>query len=217
MQHRPAKYVIRDQRQLKALVSPARQEVVDALAQVGTASASELAATLGKPADALYYHLRALKKSGLVVHAGFRSARRRQEELFRTIAPDLVLHYQPEVRGNRRAVTAIVDSLMRLGARDFKHAFEKRNAAVTGPRRELWAARQIGWLLPAELESVNTSIKRLRAAVSKPRRGGRLYAITVLLTPLEMKPSDRRKEKKLEKGRKQKARKRTLGRERRRR
>jgi Helix-turn-helix domain len=200
---------------LKALVSPVRQEVVDALAKVGTASAIELAATLGRPADALYYHLRALRKSGLVVHAGFRTAARRQEELFRTIAPDLVLHYQPDDRANRRAVTAIVDSLMRLGVRDFKHAFEKGGSAVTGPRRELWATRQIGWLLPAELESVNASIRRLRTAVSKPRREGRLYAITVLLTPLEMKPSDRRKEKKSEKGKKQKARKRTLGRERR--
>jgi len=205
--HRRAKYVIRDQRQLKALVSAVRQEIVDALAEIGTASAGELAATLGRPADALYYHLRALKKSGLVVHAGFRTAGRRQEELFKAIAPDLQLHYEPEDRGNRRAVTAIVDSLLRLGVRDFRRAFAKGGVSVEGPRRDLWATRQIGWLLPKELESVNASIRRLRAAVSKPRRGGRLYAITVVLTPLEMKSSDRRKEKGLGEEKKQKAKK----------
>jgi len=193
MQHR-SKYVIRNQRQLRALISAVRQEIVDALVKLGSASAGDLAATLGRPADALYYHLRALKKSGLVINAGFRGAGRRKEEIFRTIAADLRLHYQPDDGGNRRVVTAIVGSLLRLGARDFRRAFGKGSAAVLGPRRELWATRQVGWLLPKELERVNASIERLRKVVSRPRPGGRLYAITVLLTPLEARSSDRRKE-----------------------
>ena len=194
---RGTKYVIREQRQLKVLVSAGRQEIVDALAKLDSASVGELAATLGRPADALYYHLRALKKSGLVVHAGFRGRGRRKEELFRTIAADLRLHYEPADAGNRRAVTAIVGSLLRLGIRDFRKAFNKGRALVQGPKRELWAARQVGWLLPEELAEVNKSIQRLRRVVARRRPGGRLYAITVMLTPLETKLSDRRKEKAL--------------------
>jgi DNA-binding transcriptional ArsR family regulator len=178
-------YVIKEKKQLAVLVSPVRQEIADVLAQMGTASVVEIAAALGRPADALYYHLRALKQSGLVLHAGSRASGRRREELFRTVAPDMMLHYDLKNRGNARSVTAIVGSMLRLGIRDFRRTFENGNAAVSGAGRELWALRQTGWLLRQEVVRMNKSIERLKNTVSKRHRGGRLYAITVLLTPLD--------------------------------
>lgn len=52
-------YFVRGKRQLAALAAAARQEVVDVLAEMGSVSVAELAAALGRPADALYFHLRA--------------------------------------------------------------------------------------------------------------------------------------------------------------
>ena len=63
-------HVIRTKKQVGALVSSVRQEIVDVLCQMGTVAVAELAAALGRPADAIYYHLRVLKRVGLVVHAG---------------------------------------------------------------------------------------------------------------------------------------------------
>lgn len=185
-------YVIRTTKQLKALASSARQEIVDVLSQMGTVSASELASALGRPADAIYYHLRVLVRAGLVVHAGDRNQGRRQEELFRTVSSELQLGYKLGKGGNVSEISAIVGSMLRLGIRDFRQAFQSGEARVSGSGRELWALRTTGWLRPQELIRVNQSIKSLAQKVSNPRGRGRLYGITVLLTPLDHRARGKR-------------------------
>ena len=90
------KHLIRSEKQLATLVAAARQEIVDVLAELGAVSVAELATALGRPADALYFHLRALTRAGLVQKAGYRSRprgkeakrQRGKEALYRTAAPD---------------------------------------------------------------------------------------------------------------------------------
>jgi DNA-binding transcriptional ArsR family regulator len=181
----PQTYIIRSEKQLAALTAATRQEVVDVLSQLGTVSVGELAAALGRPADALYFHLRALTRAGLVRRAGYRSRSRGKEALYRTVAPELLLQYEPHKASNRKAVSAIVSSMLRLAIRDFRGAFQRDTVVVCGPRRELWGLRKAGRLSQAGLAQVNRRIKELAKAVSPPRKRGRLYAITVVLTPLD--------------------------------
>lgn len=179
-----ARYVIQSQKQLAALACSARQEIVDVLAEMGTVSVAELAATLGRPADALYFHLRRLTQVGLVRHAGYRSSGGRKEAMYRTVATELMLQYEPQEPSNRKAVSAIVASMLRLGIRDFGRAFQREDVIVSGAQRELWALRRTGRLSLAQIAGINRSIGRLGKAVSNPRQRGRLYAVTILLTPL---------------------------------
>lgn len=188
MRRKSRPFVIRDRSQLRSLASPVRQEIVDVLCELGTLSVVELAATLDRPADALYYHLRALLKCGLVERAGHRLAGKRKEELFRSVSPDLRLHYETGADGNAAEITAIVGSMLRLGTRDFARAFRQRDASVSGEGRELWALRRTGWLTSRQIVALNRSMTKLSDAVSKPRGEGRLYAITLLLTPVRRKP-----------------------------
>lgn len=185
MKQASQRHVIRSTTELAALVSGARQEIVDVLSRMANPCVAELAAALGRPADAIYYHLRILQRAGLVVCVGSRNHGQRKEQLFRTVSPDLRIEYRRGEGGNGREITAIVRSMLRLGARDFDHAFQGGNGKVSGPKRELWALRTTGWLTPDEVIKVNRSISSLAAAVSKPRKKGRLYGITVLLTPLD--------------------------------
>lgn len=178
-------FIVQDKRQLSALTSSARQEIVDVLSQMGTVSVGELAATLGRPADALYYHLRVLKEAGLVLRAGYRGQGVYEEELIRTVSSDLKLRYQLGKGGNSKQINAIVGSMLRLGIRDFRHAFRIGAAQVSGSGRELWALRKTGWLTPEEIVNLNQAMEGLAKAVSKPQGPGRLYGITVLLTPLD--------------------------------
>jgi DNA-binding transcriptional ArsR family regulator len=190
------RHVIRAEKQLVALASAARQEIVDVLAEMGTVSVAEIAATLGRPADALYFHLRALKRAGLVEQVGDRSRGGRKEALFRTVARELWLHYEPSSKANRQRVTAIVSSMLRLGIRDFGRAFQEPGVIVSGTQRELWAVRKTGRLSLAQIAGVNQSIERLKQAVSKPHGRGRLYGITVLLTPLDHRRRERKRSRK---------------------
>jgi DNA-binding transcriptional ArsR family regulator len=179
------RHVIRTEKQLAVLACAARQEIVDVLAEMGTVSVAEIAATLGRPADAFYFHLRALRRSGLVKQAGYRIRKGRKEALYRTVARELALHYEPRSEANRRAVTALVSSMLRLGIRDFGRAFRRGDVVVSGPHREIWAARKTGRVSRAQMVGVNRSIQRLLGAVSRPNASGRLYGITVILTPLD--------------------------------
>jgi len=178
-------YLVRSEKQLAALAAAARQEVVDVLAQLGTVSVGELATALGRPADALYFHLRALTRAGLVRRVGYRSRPRGKEALYRTVAPELKLQYEPGKASNRKVVSAIVSSMLRLAIRDFRGAFRRGAVVVSGASRELWALRKAGRLSQAGLREINRRIKGLAQAISAPGKQGRLYAITVVLTPLD--------------------------------
>ena len=171
--------------QLAALTSAARQEILDVLGEMGTVSVAELAAALGRPADALYFHLRALSRVGLVRPAGHRGTGRRQEALFRTVARELWLEYTPRTPSHHRRLSAIVGSMLRLGMRDFDRALARSGVTVSGARRELWALRTIGRLSLPQVAEVNRSIASLKRSVSARGRRGRLYAVTILLTPLD--------------------------------
>ena len=178
-------YIIREKRQMRALAASTRQEIVDVLPRLGTVSVAELATTLGRPADSLYYHLRVLMRVGLVLRAGSRMVNGRAEALFRALAPEMSLSYKFGRHGNANEVNAIIASMLRLGTRDFKQSFRRGEASVSGPGRELWALRKTAWLSRDQIVEVNRSIHKLTQLMSSTGRNRRLYAITVLLTPLD--------------------------------
>jgi DNA-binding transcriptional ArsR family regulator len=178
-------HLIHDKQQMAALAAAARQEIVDVLEQMGTTSVAELAAALGRPADALYFHLRALTRVGLVLNAGYRARPRGKEALYRTVAPELQLQYEPRDAGNRKAVSAIVASMLRLTTRDFERSFQSGHIRVSGPHRELWALRKVGRLSRPQLSHLNRRIKEIVRDASTPHGQGRLYAVTVVITPLD--------------------------------
>src|SRR5579875_570799 len=93
-------WVIFGKKELSALASSARQEIIDVMGQMGTVSVAELADTLGRPADTLYYHLRILTKARLVQSVGSRVKDGRPEALFR--ARNLSIDYEAARRNNER-------------------------------------------------------------------------------------------------------------------
>jgi len=193
MEKRSKEHVISSKPQLSALASAPRQEIVDVLSRMGTVTVADLAATLGRPADALYYHLRVLVRVGLVVAVESEKTQGRRETSFRTVSPELHLEYSSTDRSRVRSTSAIVSSMLRLGIRDFRRSLAAGTARLAGPRRELWALRATGWLAPDEIEQVNGKMQSLRDAVWKPKGKGRLYGITILLTPLDQRARKSRK------------------------
>jgi predicted transcriptional regulator len=182
MAKRELVYTIYGKKELRALASFARQEIIDVLAQMGTVSAPELAQALGRPADTLYYHLRILHKAGLVETVGSRVRDGRTEALYH--ARNLNIDYEASRRSNEKELTGMASSMLRLGIRDFKEAVRDKEIAVGGPQRELWSARKTGRLTQKDLVRVNRLIKELLASASPGSEKGQLYGITVLLTPV---------------------------------
>jgi DNA-binding transcriptional ArsR family regulator len=180
----PSRREISNPAQLRALASPARQELVDLLARTGPATAGELGRLIGRPADGLYYHLRALERAGLIASGIARPRGGRGERVFRAAHREPALRHDPGSEGNSRAVAAIVAAMLRLGIRDFRKACASADVRTHGPRRELWALRVTGRLSPGELANANRRMRDLRDTLGRRRVKGDLYAVTILLTPL---------------------------------
>jgi hypothetical protein len=104
--------------------------------------------------------------------------------LFRAAAPQFGLRYTAGPSPRAQAVTDIVSSMLRLGGRDFRRALASQGNRLEGPERDLWALRTTGWLLPSQIRRVNRMILALSKEATRNQPGGRLYSVTVLLTPL---------------------------------
>jgi hypothetical protein len=140
---------------------------------------------LGRPADGLYYHVRLLMRVGLVRSAGARTRDGHRESLFRATARQFAVRYTPTSTPNVRAMNDIVTSMLRLGVRDFRRALASGTTRCEGPVRDLWAMRTTGWLVRPRVGQINRMIGALVKTASRHDPKGRLYAVTVLLTPLD--------------------------------
>lgn len=187
MKQIPPRHVIRTPDQIRALRSAARQEIIDTLQAIGTATVPELAERLGRRPDGLYYHVKALLDVDLVRVVASRKNGRHVETVYATCAPDssLHLHYAPEDAENTEAITELVDSMTRAAARDFRAGFSAPGAEVGGPRRNIRASRAVGWLTLEELEQANSLLEALLALFNRPNNAGpgkQLYTLTALLS-----------------------------------
>jgi predicted transcriptional regulator len=186
-------FLIRSEAQLEALSSSARLELSDLLSEIGAASVAELAAILGRAPDGLYYHLRILEKAGLVTSEQRRPRGRKTEIVYRSIARRVAIDIEAMRRTGNKTLCAIVGSMLRLGARDYRRAFGHQETVLAGPRRELMVRRKTAWLKPAQVGAMINSIERLDRGMSGSPKTGRLYAITVLFTPLRTSSRGRKK------------------------
>ena len=191
-QKRRAAGPIENAAEIALLASPARIELIDTLEALGgEASVAELAAQLGRPADGLYYHLRQLAEGGLLIEEATPEGRR-----YRTRMPRgerLRLRYRPGKTANAEAVGGVAASVLRVAGRDFSRALADPSSIVEGPLRELWAARNKGWVGDAELAEINKLLLRINTLLRRARSPtrDRLVALSWILAPVDAKPARR--------------------------
>lgn len=185
---------IADPAQIRLLSSPVRQEMVDTLAALGgEASVAMLAEQLGRPADGLYYHLRALVKGGLVREVATPEGEERLYRLAGEGNAPLRLAYNLGPGGNGQELADFTHGLLQIAGRDFNEALESEGVSVDGPRRALWASRNKGWLSAEDLKEVNRLLERLSALTSQPKAEGRdrLVSLAFVLAPVNPRPKRR--------------------------
>lgn len=184
---------IDDPKRIRILASPVRHEIVDTLSALGgTVTVARLAEHLGRHADGLYYHLNLLRKAELVEEL----ADERGERVFRLAgsgkAP-LRLAYRVERGGNAAALKTYARGLLKVAQRDFLQALGIPGVPVTGGRRQLWAARNKGWVSGSDLEEINVLLERLCVLTSQKAESGResLVSFAFVLAPLRSRPRRR--------------------------
>ena len=183
---------IEDPRKIAVLAAPARIEIATAIQALGgPTTVAELAAQLGRPADGLYYHLRAMVRGGLLTEREGDSGR--SYALAVPAGESMRLRYRPGATANAKAVGQAAKSMSRLAQRDFLRALGDPATVVEGPHRELWSARLRGWLEPAELAEANRLLRRLAELMlaSRPGGKGKLMMAQWMIAPLDARPARR--------------------------
>lgn len=176
--HRPCvrgEYFIKSRRQLRALTSPVRQEVVDIVATCGPLAVREMAPLLGRKPTALYYHVSNLCRVGLLLEVRRPDAAGRGESTYAT--PGRVMRIVPTA-GNADLYAEIVASTLRVAERDLRRALAGGSDLGTKPR-PLWGGRIKGWVTKRELEKINAYFEAIIELLKRrPVPGSRLHTVT---------------------------------------
>lgn len=178
-------YDITDPRQIAALASSTRQSIVDLVQSAGPLTVSEIAERVNRRADSIYYHLKTLVKVGLLLESFDAEVRGRSIATYDVPGRPLRLRYDLSSKASTRALNRVAQSMLRGAYRDFaRHSLGGR-AVVTGPERELWAARGRAMLSPKELREVNRLLSRLVSLMSphKTEEDATMFEITFVLSP----------------------------------
>lgn len=188
----PRRLHVRSAEELHALGTVVRQEIIDVVRHLPSFSVRDVAREMGRPADALYFHMRILEKAGLIVAEGERLTARRPETVYRCRAPgaQVMLDYGSGDARAAKAALSAVRALLRAAVDDFEAGRASGKAVMQGPERNLWAGRNVAWLDRQDLREVNSLLSRLSEIMGQPRKPGndQLCVLTYSLAPVETQP-----------------------------
>lgn len=186
MATRQAAFEISRADQIRAIASPVRQEIVDALDSMRASTVAALAARLGRKPDALYFHVRALERVGLLRRVGTVGEGRTEAAVFDVAGRPLRLAYGDDAGTRRRRLGPTLDSILRLARRDVQRALVNPASRIDGPQRELWVARVRGWLSAGDLERLNALLAQCTQILhdAPPREDATAIALTFAISPL---------------------------------
>ncbi len=180
---------VTDPSQRKALASSLRLEILGQFNGMSPLTVAEIAARMGRPATAVYYHVHRLEEVGLLVQAGTRPGPKRDEILYQPVAEEFDL---TPIRGDDEHVADAVVSLAaahRMAVGDLKAALESHEARYEGPDRNLLAFRLHARLTPSQRAQANTLLDELfdifHVETDQPENSGNEFcSLTVALAPL---------------------------------
>jgi DNA-binding MarR family transcriptional regulator len=171
--------------QLACVESPPRIAIWGALRALGPSSIKDLARHVGRPPDALYFHVRRLERAGLVARREARTAAGRREAVFRLTAPEFVVERLAEDRGYRRSAARLATNVVRKAQRHYVSALARLD-------RDPSLGRAIDFhminarLRPATLARLRRDLDRLlRRALRDEGESGRRVLFAGLLVPVD--------------------------------
>lgn len=118
--------LIKSAKQLRALRTPLRQEIVRTLIRTGACTVRELAAELGREPAALYYHVHALVGAGIAKEKGKQKAGGRREAVFSLVAPRIMIDRRETSRTFLSALGDLQRATLRTAERELAGSLAAR-------------------------------------------------------------------------------------------
>jgi predicted ArsR family transcriptional regulator len=110
--------LIKSARQLRALRTPVRQEIVRTLVRKGTCTVREIADDLGREPAALYYHVHALVDAGIAKEKGKLDAGARPETVYSLVAERIMIDRREKSKAFLSALGDLQRATLRAAERE---------------------------------------------------------------------------------------------------
>ena len=176
--------------QVKTLTSPIRHDIVDRLTALGPLSVRALADALGRKPTAIYRHLVALQKTGLVLASEVTGARGRPAMIYRPAAPVLRLARAARIKSNQRPMAKIARALARQAAREYGAAFKSNNWTIDSPKRNHWVSEVLTAPSAKKLAKINALLDELSELIWTPDPNpGQPLRVTLFMSPVPQSKS----------------------------
>jgi DNA-binding transcriptional ArsR family regulator len=175
---------IRDPETVRALRTPLRREILEALIRLGRGSVRDLASEVGRAPAALYYHVHALERARLIRESGTRRGGARGESVYEPVAARIVLDRTVRSRPFLEAIADLQRSTLRAAERELTRALERGDDA---PSESVSLMRATARLRPAPAKKARrklVDLVRFLAENDDPKAPG-TFALTAALVRIE--------------------------------
>ena len=185
--------VIRDPEKVRALRTPLRQQILEALVRLGRCSVKDLAVETGRAPGALYYHIHDLVDVGLINETGKRRAGKRLESIYEPVAERIVLDRAERSRPFVEALADLHRSTLRSAEREILRALDPGRTADVPPGESVSLLRVTARLRPRARAQAQTMLRELAKFIGEndDPSADETYSLTAALVRLAS-PSRRR-------------------------
>lgn len=148
-------------RQIEAVSSPLRLELLEHLRHAGQLSVTDLGQLVGRRPTVLHYHVNLLREAGIIRESARRRAGKRTEALYRLTASEFAVVGRAPGDPSDPAVSRTLGATLRLAQRDAVRALRSGGVVAAGPQRNLHMRRLRAPLSAVSVRAVNRLLDRL--------------------------------------------------------
>ncbi len=171
--------------QLQALRSPTRVQLTEAMEHLGDCSVRDLADYLGRPPEALQYHIRKLLAVNLLQATGKRRIRCRMETVYRLAGRYLQIDHENHSPEYMRALGEVYSAAIRHADRSLTESLRLQAANSDLHDEPAGLVQSISRLSRRNVTRVRRMIRELTEFVAANRcaRDGEALLLTVIYSP----------------------------------
>jgi predicted ArsR family transcriptional regulator len=175
------------QLQLESLTSPVRLAIVQRLEIDKEATADELAQRMGRPATALYHHLKQLTDVGVLRVVAKRKGSRRPAVVYAMVAGELSSAEAVKTRPGRETYGRAAARVADAGARAFAAALAQGDLRFEGRRRNAMVKYFVLRADGKKIARLNKLLRELEGVAAHSCEDGEEIQLTMLLSPVPRK------------------------------
>ena len=178
--------LIKSAEQVRALRTPLRQEIVQALTKLGACTVRELADELGHAPAALYYHIHALEEVGIAVETNKRRGGGRPEGVYELVAKRILIDRSETSGAFLSALAELQRASLRTAERELMRAVEARGDRSAADTASPMLLRLSSRLRHRDAARAAKLVRELAEFLAKSDDDDAKdsYALTVVFVPL---------------------------------